>query len=218
MNRSVEAIRTAFPLLRQNYGPQHWWPGDTPWEICTGAVLTQNTSWHNVEKAIVLLKQAAALTPQRTLELPLPELERLLQPSGFFRIKAVRLQATARWWLDQVDRQDRPCRRGRSKVAFRDNLLAVKGIGPETADSILLYAFGWPFFVIDAYTRRIAARHLDMPEAAETDYHELQRCFMDALPRDVQLYNEYHALLVRLAKEQCRKAICRPECPLRNLL
>lgn len=211
-------IGEAYRRLYRAYGPQHWWPGETPWEICTGAVLTQNTSWTNVEKAIAGLKQEDALCPRRTLDIDAAELERLLQPSGFFRIKTVRLREAARWWLDNVDADDRPIWRGRSLSEFRRDLLAVKGIGPETADSILLYAFNQPVFVIDAYTRRIAVRHLGMATADRMDYHALQQVFMAALPSDAQLFNEYHALLVKMAKEHCRKAICRSGCPLNNIL
>jgi len=212
---SESLIQRAYQTMLETYGPQHWWPGDTPWEICTGAILTQNTSWSNVEKALSRLKAAAVMTPQRTLELSLPELEYLLQPSGCFRVKAVRLQAAARWWIDQIDDTNQPRRRGRDLNSFRRDLLQVNGIGPETADSILLYSFSLPTFVIDAYTRRIAVRHLNIPHAATMDYHELQHIFTCALPADAALFNEYHALLVQTAKSHCRKVECASDCPLK---
>jgi len=212
---SESLIQRAYQTMLETYGPQHWWPGDTPWEICTGAILTQNTSWSNVEKAISRLKAAAVMTPQLTLELPLPELEYLLQPSGCFRVKAVRLQAAARWWLDQIDDTNQPRWRGRDLNGFRRDLLQVNGIGPETADSIMLYSFSLPTFVIDAYTRRIAVRHLKIPHAAAMDYHELQHIFTCALPADAALFNEYHALLVQTAKSHCRKVECTSDCPLK---
>lgn len=209
-------IIDAYSRLLAFYGPQHWWPGETPWEICTGAVLTQNTNWTNVEKAILALKRAEALCPRLVLSMPVAELEMLIQPSGFFRIKSVRLREAAAWWLENVDAADEPIWRGRSLEIFRRDLLAVKGIGPETADSILLYCFELPVFVIDAYTRRIAIRHLGIAAADKLEYHQLQRLFTEALPCDPQLYNEYHALLVRMAKDYCRKSVCLDGCPLGN--
>lgn len=207
-------ILKAYELMLRAYGPQHWWPGDSPWEICVGAVLTQNTNWLNVEKAIGRLKSAGALSPEAVMSLSRDDLEEAIMPSGFFRLKAERLLAVTCWWLaNTVD--DSPNWRGRDLEAFRDDLLAVKGVGPETADSILLYCFDLPCFVIDAYTRRIGARHLGLDGTLE--YHRLRRIFTEALPSDPGIYNEYHALLVRTAKEACRKGQCMDCCPLRAL-
>ena len=202
-----------FDILSARFGKQHWWPGDSPWEVCTGAVLTQNTSWNNVEKAIALMKSAGALDPCVVAELPVSELEALIRPSGFFRIKTRRLKNMAAWWLANVRDAKLPavC----SAAEWRRRLLEVNGIGPETADSILLYCFNQPVFVIDAYTRRIAARHFGT--GPDIPYHELQKLFMENLPVSAELFNEYHALLVRNAKECCRKNICIGDCPLRAI-
>ena len=206
-------IAKGFDLLFARFGKQRWWPGDSPWEICTGAVLTQNTSWNNVEKAIALMKSAGALDPRVVVELPVAKLEELIRPSGFFRIKTHRLRNMAAWWLDNV--QNSKLKPGHSTAEWRHRLLEVNGIGPETADSILLYCFNQPVFVIDAYTKRIAARHFGADP--EISYHELQKIFTENLPVSPELYNEYHALLVRNAKECCRKSICLEDCPLRGI-
>lgn len=195
------------------YGPQHWWPGDTPWEICVGAVLTQNTNWGNVEKAISNLKKTHSVCPVKIREMPLSELEAAIRPSGFFRLKAQRLLAVTDWWLENVD-NDMLHPEGKPLAHWRDSILKVKGVGPETADSILLYCFNLPTFVIDAYTKRIMARHFGFKH--DIGYHEIQKLFMDALPHDPKLFNEFHALFVKVAKETCRKSFCLEECPLRS--
>ena len=207
-------ILEAYERLYSTYGPQHWWPGDTPWEVCVGAVLTQNTNWGNVEKAIVRLKQAGELTPQFIAAMPDAALEEAIMPSGFFRLKTKRLRAVTGWWLTNTA-EERPLWHGRDLARFRQDLLAVNGVGPETADSILLYCFNLPVFVIDAYTRRLAERHMGLGEIG--DYHRLQQLFMDNLPPEAGIYNEYHALLVRAAKETCRKGGCTGKCILKNL-
>jgi len=209
------AIPQAYKLLYAEYGPQHWWPGDTPWEVCVGAVLTQNTNWTNVEKAIVRLKQTGPLTPQFIQSMTDAELEYAIMPSGFFRLKTTRLRAVTSWWLANTA-ADRPLWRGRDLQQFRHDLMEVNGVGPETADSILLYCFDLPIFVIDAYTRRLAERHLGLGEI--DDYHQLQQIFMNNLPVESEIYNEYHALIVRAAKETCRKSGCGEKCVLKNLL
>lgn len=201
--------------LLDHFGPQHWWPGDTPLEIMVGAVLTQNTNWENVEKAIANLKGADLLDLQRLAETPTGILAELIRPSGYYNLKAVRLHNLVRAITAEHD----------SLASFfaadlgtlREHLLAVKGIGPETADSILLYAGGFPTFVIDAYTHRLLLRHGLIWE--ETDYYEMQELFFSSLPEDVALFNEFHALIVRVGKEFCRKSKPRcGECPLRELL
>lgn len=202
-----------YNTLYETYGPQHWWPGDTPWEICVGAVLTQNTNWSNVEKAIANLKISKNLFPEKIIAMPDAELEDALRPSGYFRIKTKRLKNVTRWWLDNVISDKLSNARGRS--FWRKSILSVNGVGPETADSILLYSFNMPTFVIDAYTRRIMARHCGTPE--NIDYHELQNVFMENLPLNYKLFNEYHALLVRMAKEDCKKSGCSEDCPLCKL-
>ncbi len=207
-------IIATYRILLKRYGPQHWWPGDTPWEVCVGAVLTQNTAWTNVEKAIANLKirNRGVLPPaEDLLRMPMSDLEDAIRPSGYFRLKAGRLRAATEWWAANTkDGRLHPA--GRSLLNWRESLLKVKGIGPETADSILLYCFNLPTFVIDAYTKRMMARHFGIPE--NIGYHEIQKIFMDSLPKDHKIYNEFHALIVRLSKQDCRKKGCSPECPL----
>lgn len=196
-------------------GPQQWWPGETPFEIIIGAILTQNTNWSNVEKAIKNLKTAGKLSPEEIYGLGLTELAHLIRPSGFFNIKARRVKTFIDWLfskyggkLHEMFAQD--------LQTLRNELLAVKGIGPETADSILLYAGNFPTFVVDAYTYRILSRHGFIPE--ETTYDEMKALFEENLPRDVKLFNEYHALLVNIGKMFCRpKKFCE-QCPLRDFL
>lgn len=201
--------------LLDRFGPQHWWPGDTPLEIMVGAVLTQNTNWENVEKAITNLKEADLLELHRLAETPTGILAELIRPSGYYNLKAVRLHNLIRTITAEHDSLDGFF--AADLYTLREQLLAVKGIGPETADSILLYAGGFPTFVIDAYTHRLLLRHGLIWE--ETDYYEMQELFLSALPEDVALFNEYHALIVRVGKEFCRKTKPRCEaCPLRELL
>ncbi len=191
-----------YHVLLAHYGPQHWWPGETPFEVMVGAILTQNTNWQNVEKAIVNLKKAGVLSAKAIHEMPEPELAELIRPSGYFNIKAKRLKAFIGYFMARYGGSIKRMK-GVDCGVLREEVLAVNGIGPETADSILLYALGCPTFVVDAYTKRIFSRHGFIPETA--DYHEVQKYFTDRLPKDVQLYNEYHALIVRLAKDKCLK-------------
>ena len=202
------AIRTLFDTLLNYYGEQHWWPcqSGTRWEIITGAILTQNTSWTNVEKAIGNLLAADVMSPQRVLETLDAELQELIRPAGFFKQKCAYLKAMAQLIIDyesEFEKSD-------DLWALRKQLLAVKGVGRETADSILLYAFNKPIFVIDAYTRRVAERHLGLDGSVHYDI--LQKTFMDALPCDVAIYNKYHALIVALCKESCLKSGCGELC------
>jgi len=186
------------------HGPQRWWPGDSRFEIMVGAVLTQNTAWSNVEKAIANLKRARALTPAAIVAAPAARLAGWLRPSGYFNVKARRLRALCVWLI---------ARGGLRRLArlptgrLRAELLAVHGIGPETADDILLYAFDRPVFVIDAYTRRLFRRLGTV--AGDEAYESLRRLFEASLAPDVPRYNEYHALIVRHAKDVCRP---RPRC------
>ena len=197
-----------FDALQEHYGPQHWWPcqSGVRWEIITGAILTQNTAWTNVEKAIGNLLAADIMSPQRVLETAEPELQELIRPAGFFKQKCAYLKAVAQFIIDyetELEKSD-------DVWTLRKQLLAVKGIGRETADSILLYAFNKPIFVIDAYTRRVAERHLSLVGCVH--YDVLQKTFMNALPCEAALYNEYHALLVALCKDSCRKSGCGELC------
>jgi endonuclease-3 related protein len=201
-----------YDLMFQAYGPQHWWPARTRFEVVVGAVLTQNTAWTNVEKAMARLRAAGALRPAALAALPRPRLAALIRSAGYYNIKAKRLQNLLRFLRRRCGlRLSRLFRA--APQALRRDLLAVNGIGPETADSILLYAGDIPIFVVDAYTRRILARHgLLRPGAG---YDEMQALFTAHLPRDVALYNEYHALLVMVGKDYCRSVPRCETCPLR---
>ena len=198
--------------LDEHFGPLDWWPADSPFEVAVGAILTQNTAWTNVEYAIGNLKHAGALTAEVLVGLAPAKLEELIRPAGFFRQKAGRLQALSRhlvenWSGDVTALCSGPLAEARSR------LLSLAGIGPETADSILLYAAARPSFVVDAYTRRIF-RRIGLLQGNES-YDEIRRLFMQHLPKDVPLYNEYHAQIVQLAKTCCRKQtpLC-STCPL----
>jgi endonuclease-3 related protein len=191
-----------YHALRVGLGPSGWWPGQTPFEIALGAILTQNTAWTNVEKALHNLRAAGMLDPRSLFRLQEEELAAFIRPAGFFRIKAARVRNFLQF-LRETCELDMAALRGMTVEELRPALLEVSGIGPETADSILLYALGQPSFVVDAYTRRIFSRHGLVPE--DIGYGELREFFMDALPQDASLYNEYHALIVRTGKGWCAK-------------
>ena len=195
-----------YDALHRRFGAQGWWPARSAFEVVVGAILTQGTAWVNVERAIGQLRRARVLRPSAMATLPGRRLAVLVQASGFFRVKAARLRAVARHVQRRHSGHLRRFLR-QPAAALRVELLSIPGIGPETADSILLYAAGRPAFVVDAYTRRILSRHrIVSPRIA---YEGLQAVFVSQLPRDAELFNEYHALLVRVAKEYCRS---RPEC------
>jgi endonuclease III related protein len=196
-------------------GPQKWWPGETPFEVIIGAILTQNTNWSNVEKAIRNLKTAGKLSPEAIHKLDITELSSLIRPSGFFNIKAGRVKTFINWLFLEYE-GDLPRLFARDLQLLRSELLAVKGIGPETADSILLYAANLPTFVVDAYTYRIFSRHGLIPE--ESSYDEIKSFFEDNLPKDVKLFNEYHALLVNIGKTFCKPKKSCEQCPLKDFL
>jgi endonuclease-3 related protein len=209
------AIITVYRRLFSCFGSQRWWPAKTRLEVAVGAVLTQNTSWRNVERAIANLRKARALSFRALRGMPREKLSALIRPAGYYNIKAARLACLMEFF-------DRECGgnldRARSAETqdLRERLLAVKGIGQETADSILLYAFNRPVFVVDAYTRRFALRH-GLLNGGE-DYAAVQKLFMQNLKCDVKLFNEYHALIVRLNKDFCRKKdpLC-GNCPLKGI-
>ena len=188
-----------------------WWPGRTRFEVIVGAILTQNTAWSNVEKAIINLKRAEILSPKKLKAIPERSLAKLIRPAGYYNIKAKRLKHFISFLFSEyggsLDRLS-----SENTYKLRKNLLDVNGIGPETCDSIMLYAFKKRIFVVDAYTKRIFSRHSIVARSA--DYHDVQKLFMDNLPKSGKLYNEYHALIVRLGKEFCRtKPDCK-NCPL----
>ena len=212
---SCDKLTALYGRLMDAYGPQHWWPAESAFEVIVGAVLTQNTSWKNVEKALSSLKGAGLLDLDSIAALPREDLAALIRSSGFFNVKAKRLKNLCEWLqsqggLDALSLWD--------TARFRRALLAINGIGPETADDILLYAFQRPVFVIDSYTRRLLKK-LGLVQGNE-DYETLRQMFESCLPRDHSLYNEYHALIVRHAKEQCTHVShcrhCAVEAPIRE--
>jgi endonuclease-3 related protein len=209
-------LQEIYDCLLAFFGPQKWWPGDSPFEIMVGAILVQNTNWQNVAKAIAALQAADCLSPQALDKIDQAELEELIYPAGYFRVKSKRLRSLVRYLIDRYD-GSLDAMFARDAPALREELLAIHGIGPETADSILLYAGNKPTFVVDAYTCRILSRHGWLePEA---DYHQTQDLFHDRLPADAVLFNEFHALFVQLGKQFCKKSQpkCRG-CPLEPLL
>ncbi len=211
-----KTLKRYYDKLRQNFGPQHWWPGDGPFEVMVGAVLTQNTNWGNVERAINNLKEAGELSPTAIYKMRQDKLARLIRPSGYFNIKAKRLKGLIKWFVDRFD-GDIQKMFAQDLQGLREELLSVKGVGPETADSILLYAGNLPSFVVDAYTYRVLVRHQLIFE--ESTYDDIKSFFEDNLPEDIAMYNEYHALLVQVGKMYCkpREPSC-GDCPLREFL
>lgn len=214
--KTAATLNALYDAMLASLGPSHWWPGDTPFEVAVGAVLTQNTNWKNVEKAIANIKAADCLEPHKLYDLDVETLAELIRPAGYYNIKAKRLRNLLAFLEDEADLKMENLL-SQSLQELRPKLIAVNGIGPETADSILLYALGYPTFVVDAYTFRIMQRHGLAWEGM--DYHELQALFMDVLPPDVALYNEYHALIVRIGNSWCKKkaGLCE-SCPLQPLL
>ena len=214
--RRAFSLPACYQMLRRAYGPQRWWPARSRFEVIVGAILTQNVSWSNVEKGITALRRAGLLNPRRMGAATFARLAGLIRPTGFYRQKARTLRAFlddlrshAHGDLNRYLRQPLP--------RLRPQLLAIRGIGRETADSILLYAAGRPTFVVDAYTRRILARHRLI--RGDEPYEEVRALLERNLPRKVRVYNEGHALLVRVAKEHClkRRPLC-DGCPLEQQL
>ena len=218
-----KTLEAMYAALSGHFGPSNWWPAKTPFEVAVGAILTQNTAWTNVDKALASLDAETDLIPDRIAALPPAVLEERIRPAGFFRQKTRKLFA----FLELLDAygglghgaEDTAlaCFGDTETEEMRRVLLTVSGIGPETADCILLYALNRPSFVVDAYTRRIFHRHGLVEETV--GYDDLRDFFMDALPPDTALFNEYHALIVRTGKDFCRKTKPRcAECPLASFL
>lgn len=203
-----------YRLLYKAFGPQHWWPGDTPFEVAVGAILTQNTNWGNVEKAINNLKSHKTFNAKALHKMQKKQLADLIKPAGYFNVKAKRLKEFLNFLMNHYEGSMKKMR-AEDKRTLRKKLLSVNGIGPETADSILLYALEKPVFVIDAYTKRIMQRHKLAPEKAT--YHELQELFHENLPQKTKLYNEYHALFVKLGKDYCKTKPKCERCPLSSI-
>lgn len=206
MNRR-KLLNDYYHAMREELGAGLWWVREDPFEVAVGAILTQNTNWNNVEKALCNLKEKKLLHPESLSGLPISELEELIRPSGFFRMKAARLHNLLSF-LDEQGAGNITELSNRNPVELREALLKVKGIGPETADSILLYALDMPVFVVDAYTQRVFNRHGMVSE--DIGYDELQDFFMDSLDHDAKMFNEFHGLIVQTAKKWCTKN--NPDC------
>jgi endonuclease III related protein len=201
-----------YRALLAHHGPQGWWPARTPFEVAVGAILTQHTAWPGAARAVAALRGRRLLAPRRLVEVDPAVLESLVRPAGTYRLKARRLLDFSGWLLRRFGGDFRGLRRA-PLGPLRREILAVPGLGPETADAILLYAAGRPVFVADAYSRRVLARHrLLRPTAG----YEETRAFLEAhLPSDPALFNEFHALLVAAAKSHCRTVARCEACPLR---
>ncbi len=213
MNKT-KVLTEIYDSLFRSFGKQYWWPGDTSFEVVIGAILTQNTNWSNVEKAIKNLKSAKIFTPNKLYEINQDKLAELIKPSGYFNVKAKRLKHFIEWLflnyngsLSKLFKQD--------FATLREQLLSVNGIGKETADSIILYAAEKPTFVVDTYTKRVLVRHGLITE--DYDYDAIKEIFENNLPKEVPLYNEYHALIVMVGKYYCKPKMQCEECPLKNV-
>ena len=211
----MNKVYEIYDILLSHFGPQGWWPGETEFEVMVGAVLTQNTNWVNVSKAIENLKKEDLLSFEKLHDLPVELLAEKIKPAGYFNLKAARLKNLLNFIAEEYGGSLEDMF-AEDTLNLREYILTVKGIGPETADSILLYAGKKPVFVVDTYTHRIFSRHNVIAE--EEGYYEIQEYFMLSLPEEEELYNEYHALIVRLGKEFCKKSkpLC-SRCPLNDL-
>jgi endonuclease-3 related protein len=207
MATTKDLLAEMYRRLEAAYGDQRWWPGETPFEVAVGAILTQNTSWANVEKAIANLKGAGFLEPAKLYGLAASEIAPLIKPAGYYNVKANRLRGFLEFLTGEYGGDLAAMARDGLSTA-RAKLLAVRGVGPETADSILLYACGLPTFVVDAYTHRVLYRHGLADEAAT--YDELKDLFEAHIEGDVAVYKQYHALVVRVGRERCRRG--EPRC------
>ncbi len=210
----MKKLLEIYKRLYRAFGPQYWWPGESPFEIAVGAILTQNTNWGNVEKAIENLKREKVLSAKSIHEIRVDKLASLIKPAGYFNVKAKRLKTFIGFLMNEHHGSMKRMKNEKMQT-LRAKLLKVNGVGPETADSILLYALEKPVFVIDAYTKRVLSRHGIMEH--EKPYEEFQELFHSSLKRDVKLFNEYHALFVRLGKTYCRKKPRCEKCPLEGI-
>ena len=212
--KKAEVLTEIYDSLFKSFGKQYWWPGDTDFEVVVGAILTQNTNWTNVEKAIKNIKTAKVFTLKKLYQINEDNLAELIKPSGYFNVKAKRLKNFLEWLftnyngsLTKLFKQD--C------AILREQLLSVNGIGRETADSIILYAAKKPTFVVDAYTKRVLVRHGLITE--DYNYEAIKAVFEENLPKEVSFYNEYHALIVRVGKYYCKPKMRCEECPLKDV-
>ncbi len=214
MNRNGDAgklLMEWYTALRERFGHRNWWPADSPFEVCVGAILTQNTAWKNVVKAIDNLKAAGALDPLRLYEMERSQLAELIRPCGYYNVKAARLQSFVSHLVEKhagdLDSLFLP-----QVSALREELLSIHGVGKETADSIILYAAYKPIFVVDAYTKRVLQRHSFMPE--DNDYDSVQALFHANLPGNAELFNDLHAQFVAVGHFYCKRTPLCDQCPL----
>lgn len=212
--RKSKKLLQIYQKLLGAIGPRHWWPGDSPFEVIIGAILTQNTSWENVERAIRALKEKNLLEPLKLYKIKEGLLAETIKSSGFFNIKAKRVKNFIGFLFEHYQGNIEKMF-SENAESLREKLLKINGIGPETADSILLYAGEKPFFVVDAYTKRILSRHNLISKVAS--YDEIQDLFMKNLKKDVNMFNEYHALLVYIGKHFCKKVPNCENCPMQGL-
>lgn len=208
----IEKIHSVYQILLDNYGKQNWWPAETKFEVVLGAILTQNTAWTNVERAIKKLKETALLDPEMLNKTKSEIIENLIKPSGFFRQKTKKIKNFLRFFINY----DFSFEKLSKEKNLREKLLKINGIGPETADSILLYALELPYFVIDSYTKRLSFR-LGIINNNQIKYEDLQSIFESTLPKDVEIYKEYHALIVEHSKKHCKKTPVCLDCPISSL-
>jgi endonuclease III related protein len=212
----LRSLQEVFDRLQAAFGPQHWWPGDSPFEVMVGAVLVQNTAWRNVEQAFDNLREANLMEPHALYALSVDELAELIRPAGYYRVKARRLRNLLRLMVE-VYGGSLDAMFSADLATLREQLLGVHGIGPETADAILLYAGGLATFVVDTYANRVLARHGWI--GYDASYDEIKDAFESSLPADAALYNDYHALLVRVGKDYCKRSAPKCDgCPLAEML
>ena len=211
--RKVNELLELHDTLLDHFGPQYWWPGDGPWDVCAGAVLTQNTRWANAERALRALAKAGYADPEQLHDAPDAEIETLIRPAGFYTQKRRALKSLAGWVMEGGGFAGRAAL---DSQELRRSLLALPGIGPETSDCIILYGFARPAFVADAYARRILSRTGFWPASTTGPgaYDDLKSWVESRLPGEPSLFNEFHALLVALAKDHCRVHPLCTECPL----
>lgn len=215
-NRDTFLLKEIYSILQETFGKSGWWPAETPLEVTIGAILTQNTNWGNVERSIQRLKSLHLLDSEKLRHIAVNDLALQIRSSGYYNLKAKRLKAFVDFLWEEYEGKIELLARDDNNDRLRQSLLRVKGIGPETCDSILLYACNKPFFVVDLYTKRILSRHrLISPEAG---YEEIQAFFTSNLPKDLEIYREYHAYIVTIGKTYCKKkiALC-SQCPVVNL-
>ncbi|VAX35512.1 Endonuclease III [hydrothermal vent metagenome] len=211
----MKKLKEIYARLFKHYGPQHWWPAKTKFEVIVGAILVQNTNWGNVEKALNNLKANKILSPDALRTIIPSKLASLIQPAGYFNVKTKRLKNFITFFFDEYDGSMKNMKK-ESLAVLRPKLLSINGIGLETADSILLYAFDKPIFVVDAYTKRLLSRHGII--TLDTDYHAIQNIFMECFTHDAKMFNEYHALIVQVGKDYCKPKPRCEQCLLRSLL